>query len=89
MHSITSSWPFYKWVVDIVGPFPLAPDQLKFLIVGVDYFTKWVEAEAVAKIIVERVRHFYWKKIICRFGLPHCIVSENGTQFANSTVKEF
>jgi transposase InsO family protein len=76
-------------VVDIVGPFPLAPGQLKFLIVGVDYFTKWIEAEAVAKITAERVKKFYWKKIICRFGLPKCIVLDNGTQFASATVVDF
>jgi ribonuclease HI len=87
--SVYSPWPFHKWAVDIVGPFPLAPGQLKFLIVGVDYFTKWIEAEAVAKITAERVKKFYWKKIICRFGLPRCIVSDNGTQFASSTVVDF
>jgi hypothetical protein len=87
--SVYSPWPFHKWAVDIVGPFPLAPGQLKFLIVGVDYFTKWIEAEAVAKITAERVKKFYWKKIICRFGLPKCIVSDNGTQFASSTVLDF
>jgi len=48
--SVFLSWPFCKWVVDIVGHFPLAPGQLKFLIVAIDYYTKWIEAEAVAKI---------------------------------------
>jgi transposase InsO family protein len=57
--------------------------------VGVDYFTKWIEAEAVAKITAERVKKFYWKKIICHFGLPKCIVSDNGTQFASATVVDF
>jgi transposase InsO family protein len=87
--SIYSPWPFHKWAVDIVGPFPLAPRQLKFLIVGVDYITKWVEAEAVAKITAERVKKFYCKKIICHFGLPPCIVSDNRTGFASSTVFDF
>ncbi|XP_039687770.1 uncharacterized protein [Medicago truncatula] len=87
--SVFSPWPFHKWGVDIVGPFPQAPGQLKFLIVGVDYFTKWVEAEAVSKITGERVVKFYWKKIICRFGLPKYIVTDNGTQFASSKVVNF
>jgi hypothetical protein len=87
--SVYSPWPFHKWAVDIVGPFPLAPEQLMFLIVGVDYFTQWIEAEAVAKITAETVKKFYWKKIICRFGLPKCIVSDNGTQFASSAVVDF
>ncbi|RDY08230.1 Tf2-9, partial [Mucuna pruriens] len=75
--------------VDILGPFPLAPGQIKFLIVAVDYFTKWIEAEPVVVISVEKVKKFLWKKIICRFSLPTIIVSDNGTQFASKTTAEF
>ncbi|RDX78443.1 Tf2-8, partial [Mucuna pruriens] len=57
--------------------------------VAVDYFTKWVEAEPMATITVERVKCFIWKKIICRFGLPAEIVSDNGTQFASSATAKF
>ena len=42
---MTASWPFAQWRLDIMGPFPTALRQLKFLVVGIDYFTKWVEAE--------------------------------------------
>nr|GEX80451.1 reverse transcriptase domain-containing protein [Tanacetum cinerariifolium] len=47
---ITAPWPFYKWGIDIVGPFSEGPRNVKFLIVTMDYFTKWVEAKAVATI---------------------------------------
>ena len=67
----------------------MATGQLKFLIVAVDYFTKWVEAEIVARILAEKVRKFYWKNIICRFGLPGIIVSDNGAQFASTSVVDF
>nr|GEY70345.1 reverse transcriptase domain-containing protein [Tanacetum cinerariifolium] len=40
---ITSLWPFYKWKIDIVGPFPEGPEKVKFLIVAIDYFTKWIK----------------------------------------------
>ncbi|GJT88366.1 reverse transcriptase domain-containing protein [Tanacetum coccineum] len=43
---ITSPWPFYKWGIDIAGPFPEGPGKVKFLIVAIDYFTKWIEAKA-------------------------------------------
>ncbi|RDX76126.1 hypothetical protein CR513_43921, partial [Mucuna pruriens] len=89
LHSITSPWSFYKWGVDILGPFPTAPGQIKFLIIAVDYFTKWVEAKPIAMISIERIKRFYWKKIICRFGLPAEIVSDNGTQFASQSTAEF
>ncbi|GKC31768.1 reverse transcriptase domain-containing protein [Tanacetum coccineum] len=42
---ITSLWPFYKWGIDIAGPFPEGPGKVKFLIVAIDYFTKWIEAK--------------------------------------------
>lgn len=45
MTNMMSPSPFLEWGIDIVGPFPEAPGRLKFLIVAVDYFTKWVEAE--------------------------------------------
>nr|GEY74047.1 reverse transcriptase domain-containing protein [Tanacetum cinerariifolium] len=47
---ITAPWPFYKWGIDIAGPFPEGPGKVKFLIVAMDYFTKWIEAKAVAMI---------------------------------------
>ncbi|RDX82514.1 Tf2-11, partial [Mucuna pruriens] len=89
LHTVASPWPFQKWGIDILGPFPLAPDQVKFLMVAVNYFTKWIEAEPMATITVERVKRFIWKKIICRFGLLVEIVSDNGTQFASSVTTKF
>ncbi|GJS62929.1 reverse transcriptase domain-containing protein [Tanacetum coccineum] len=44
---ITAPWPFYKWGIDIVGPFQEVPGKVKFLIVAMDYFTKWIEAKAI------------------------------------------
>ena len=56
---------------------------------AVEYFTKWVEAEAVSTITESRVRTFIWKNIICRFGLPRVLVSDNGAQFSGSRLKEW
>ncbi|GJV54732.1 reverse transcriptase domain-containing protein [Tanacetum coccineum] len=50
LNPITSPWPFYKWGIDIAGPFPEGPGKIKFLIVAMDYFTKWIEAKPVATI---------------------------------------
>ncbi|XP_014492978.1 uncharacterized protein LOC106755347 [Vigna radiata var. radiata] len=50
LQGIVSPWPFAQWGMDIVGPFPTGRVQMKFLLVAVDYFTKWVEAEPLAKI---------------------------------------
>ncbi|GJS51747.1 reverse transcriptase domain-containing protein [Tanacetum coccineum] len=72
---ITSPWPFYKWGIDIAGPFPEGPGKVKFLIVAIDYFTKWIEAKPVATITGNQVKKFVWDNIVCRFGLHGEIVS--------------
>ncbi|XP_076897774.1 uncharacterized protein LOC143551158 [Bidens hawaiensis] len=56
---VTYAWPFQKWAIDIMGPFPEAPGRVKFLIVAFDYFTKWVEAKLVASITASSVNKFF------------------------------
>ena len=56
----------------------MAVRQLKFLVVSIDYFTKWVEVEALATIIEKSIRSFVWRNIICRYGIPKVLVSNNG-----------
>ena len=56
--TITSPWPFSQWGINIVGPLPLSKGQVKFLLVAIDYFTKWVEAEALATITEAKIRSF-------------------------------
>jgi len=80
---------FQSLGVDILGPFPLAKGQVKFLIVAVDYFTKWIEAKPIATITTRQVQNFLWKHIICRHGLPHSVVTDNGRQFTDRTIKQF
>ena len=72
-----------------MGPFPTAVRQLKFLVVGIDYFTKWVEAEALATITEKNVRSFFWRCIICRFGIPRVLISDNRRQFDNELFWDF
>jgi len=55
---------------------------MKYLIVAIEYFTRWVEAKPMAQITAHKVQHFVWKNIVCRFGIPRHLVFNNGTQFA-------
>lgn len=75
---ISSPWPFEQWGTDIIGPFPLMSRGFQFVIVVVDYFVKWVEAEPLTKITGKVVQLFFWKNVIRRFGLPQVIISDNG-----------
>ena len=72
-----------------MGPFQIAVRQLKFLVVGIDYFTKWVEAKALAIITKKNIRSFVWRNIICRYGIPRVLVSDNGKKFDNNAFKDF
>nr|KYP71446.1 Pol polyprotein [Cajanus cajan] len=65
--------------MDILGPFPLAKGQCKFLLVAIDYFTKWIEAEPLAIITAGMVQKFLCKNIVTRFSIPHAIVADNGS----------
>ncbi|XP_019159717.1 PREDICTED: uncharacterized protein LOC109156335 [Ipomoea nil] len=78
---VTTAIPFAKWGIDLLGPLPVAPGGLKFCVVAIDYFTKWVETEPLATITEYQCRRFLWKRVISRFGLPEHIVSDNGRQF--------
>ncbi|GKD89334.1 reverse transcriptase domain-containing protein [Tanacetum coccineum] len=70
-------------------PFPEAPGMVKFLVVAIDYFTKWVEVEPLATITGQRILRFVWRNIVCGFGIPGIIISDNGKQFANNPFKEW
>lgn len=59
LHSITSPWPLSKWGVDIVGPLPPNKGNKRFVVVAVDYFTKWAEVEALVAITIENVIKFF------------------------------
>ena len=72
-----------------MGPFPIALRQLKFLIVGIDCFTKLVEAKALATITENNVKSFIWKNIICKYGIPRVLVLDNEKQFDNNFVRNF
>ena len=59
------------------------------MIVAIDHFIKWVEVEAVPTITEARIQHFFWKEVICRFDIPHTLITDNGKQFDNDKFKTF
>ena len=87
--SVTSLWPFQLWGLDILGPLSIGKGQCKFIIVAVDYFTKWAEAEPLATITEQKIHNFIWHAIICRFGIPRALVSDNEKQFDNAKFRDF
>ena len=72
-----------------IGTPTIGRGQCKFIIVAVDYFTKWAEAKPLATITEQKVRNFIWRSIICRFEIPRSLVSDNGKQFYNPKFRDF
>ena len=89
LHSPSSPWPFTMWGMDILGPLPKAPRAVKFLLVIVDFFTKWIKARPLWEISSSEVEKFTWKHLMCRYGLPYTIITNNGTQFKAQAYEEF
>ncbi|XP_031120385.1 uncharacterized protein LOC116023521 [Ipomoea triloba] len=81
--------PFARWGVDLIGAFPMAAGRKKYVIVAIDYFTKWVEAKALATITSQQCQKFLWKNVITRFGVPVQLITDNGTQFDSRPFKNF
>lgn len=88
LHTIAPPWPFAQWGMDIVGPFPPGQVQKKFILVTIHYFTKWVEAEPLATITAAQAQKLCWR-LVCRFGLPKTIITDNGRQFIDRKLGQF
>ena len=75
--------------MDIVGPFSKAVGNKKYLLVGTDYFTKWVETEPLVNIRDVDVKKFVWKNIVTHFGIPHSLILGNGLQFNSKSFRRY
>ena len=74
-------WPFSMWGIDVIGAIePRASNGHRFILVAIDYFTKWVEAASYASVTRKVVIRFIRKEIICRYGLPRKIITDNATK---------
>ncbi|XP_074322713.1 uncharacterized protein LOC141659686 [Apium graveolens] len=87
--SISTPIPFAIWGMDILGPFSIVSGQRKFIVVFIDYFTKSIEAKALAKITTKKIAQFFWENVICQFGIPRILVTDNGRQFDNAEFREY
>jgi hypothetical protein len=85
---IPPSSPFTIWGVEILGPFPWAVGGYRFLFVAIDKFTKWPEATPMVSI-TQGAAVSILKSIICRFGVPSRIITDNGTQFTSRLFQEY
>ncbi|RDY06381.1 Gypsy retrotransposon integrase-like protein 1, partial [Mucuna pruriens] len=89
LHNLTAPWPFSMWGIDVIGPIePKASNRHIFILVAIDYFTKWVEAASYPSVTRSTVVRFIKKDIICRYGLPAYIITDNDTNLNNKMMIE-
>jgi len=88
LHPIKVKYPFYQIGIDVVGPLPETPQGNKYIVVAVDYFTKWPEAKALKEANAKEISTFIYEEIICRHGCPQRILSDRGSHFNNQLVRE-
>jgi hypothetical protein len=73
------TWPLQRWGLDLLGPLPPTQGNLKYVVVAVQYFSKWIEAKHLVTITSVTVQKFFWQNIVCCFGVPKTITVDNGT----------
>ena len=77
---------FNMWGIDFMGPFPKSY-KFEYILVAVDYVTKWAEAQALptndARVVIS-----FLKKLFCRFGIPKALISDRGTHFCNKMMEK-
>ncbi len=73
---------FDVWGIDFMGPFPSSQGN-KFILVAVDYVSKWIEAIACPKADSKVVKKLFKKVIFPRFGVPRVVISDGGSHFVN------
>ncbi|RVW86519.1 hypothetical protein CK203_042224 [Vitis vinifera] len=70
----------FVWGIDIRKISPKSSSGHEFILVAIDYFTKWVEAASYARLTSSGVASFIRSHIICRYGVPHELISDRGPQ---------
>ena len=79
LQPFVTPWPFYQWGFDLIGMiYPPSSNRHKYIIIATKYFTKWVEAVPLSTAIGKQISMFILNHIICRYGIPHAIITDNG-----------
>jgi hypothetical protein len=82
MNSIVKPWPFRGWGPDFIGEIhPESSKGRRFILVAIDYFTRWTEAVPLRNMTHWEVISFMQKHIIYRFGIPQALITDQGPSF--------
>ncbi|XP_019242529.1 PREDICTED: uncharacterized protein LOC109222656, partial [Nicotiana attenuata] len=78
------------WGMDVIGPIePATSNGHRFILVAIDYFTKWVEASSYKSVTKKVVADFVHNNIVCRFGIPQSIITDNGANLNSIGMRSY
>lgn len=90
LHSTIKSWPFRVWALDLIGDIKLASSKVhRYVLVGIDYFTKWVEAIPLTNVDQDTLIDFIQSHIMCRYRTLETITTYQCPVFVGRKVMEF
>ncbi|GJT89468.1 reverse transcriptase domain-containing protein [Tanacetum coccineum] len=87
--TVGSTWPFSHWGIHILGPLPMVREGLQFLEITVEHSTKWVEAKPITVKNARQVEKFVWEYVVCIFGVPRMISSNEEKHFKEGIFVDF
>jgi len=89
LNVLAAPWPFSMWGIDVIRAIePKATNEHRLILVAINYFTKWVEAASYASVTRNVVVRFIKREIICRYGFPRKIITDNDTNLNNKMMGE-
>jgi len=88
LNATSAPWSFAAWGMDVIGRIePAASNGHRFILVAIDYFTKWVEAASYKAVTKKVVADFVRDRIVCRFGVPESIITDNAANLNSDLMK--
>ena len=89
LHNLVSPYPSSTWGIDVTGPSnPKALNEHHFILVAIDYLTKWIEASSYASISQKMFAKFLKRDIICRYEIPERIITDNAPNLNGSEIQK-
>ncbi|XP_060200420.1 uncharacterized protein LOC132628674 [Lycium barbarum] len=86
---MSAPWPFVAWGMDVIGPIdPPASNGHCFILVSIDYFTKWVDATSHKSVTKKVVADFIKNNLICHFSVSESIITDNGANLNSHLMKD-
>eukprot|EP00253_Pinus_taeda_P026329 PITA_26329 len=88
LHTVVTVGPFAQWGIDFMTCYPTSTGGHGYIIVAVDYFTKWAKVMPTLNKNSEMTALFIFNHVVSRFGVPRAIVTDHGSHFRNHMMVE-